>query len=135
MKNTIFSKRLSESMKSKGISQTAMAKLLRTTQQTVSRWCVGFCEPDFNTLLLICGYLDEDVNYLLGYDERACKKYAYDNLRDIVGGGNKFQKEQYELSKEMAKNGKTSNEIEQAQKDLLEKHIKEYCEKLGIEME
>lgn len=118
-----------------GISQTAMAKLLRTTQQTVSRWCVGFCEPDIDTLLLICGYLDEDLNYLLGYNDKACKQYAIENLRDIVGSDKKFQKEQMKLSDEMRANHKTIEEIEKAQRELFARHLRDYGEKLGITIE
>lgn len=135
MKKTIFSQRLTESMKVKGVSQTALAKLLRTTQQTISRWCSGFCEPDFNTLLLICGYLDEDVNYLLGYQENSCRLYAIENLRDIVGSDKKFQKEQAILTDRMFKEGKSLSDISNAQKKLFTTYLIEYCEKIGIVIE
>ena len=51
------------------ISQQALADKLKTTQATVSRWLNGINEPDFQTLLEICVYLDETPNSLLGFDE------------------------------------------------------------------
>ena len=49
--------------------QSELALKLQTTQQTVSRWLKGINEPDLDTLLKICLYLNETPNSLLGYDE------------------------------------------------------------------
>ena len=51
------------------ISQQALADKLKTTQAIVSRWINGVNEPDFQTRLEICGYVDETPNSLWGYDE------------------------------------------------------------------
>ena len=50
-------------------TQQDLAVQLHTTQQTVSRWINGVNEPDFQTLLEICVYLDETPNSLLGFDK------------------------------------------------------------------
>ena len=51
------------------MAQSELALKLQTTQQTVSRWLKGINEPDLDTLLKICLYLNETPNSLLGYDE------------------------------------------------------------------
>ncbi len=64
-----FAERLKESLKIKEMTQYKLAKLLNTSHQTVSRWCNGTNEPNFDMLLAICKELDEDPNYLLGWDD------------------------------------------------------------------
>ena len=50
-------------------TQKQLADYLGTTQQTVSRWINGINEPDLNTLLKICVFLNETPNSLLGFKE------------------------------------------------------------------
>ena len=46
-----------------------LARILGTTQQTVSRWLTGVNEPDFETLFKICEILNETPNSILGFEE------------------------------------------------------------------
>ena len=66
MNNFKFAKNLKTAMYENKMTQTELAKKLGTTQQTVSRWLQGINEPDLNTLTLICIYLNETPNDLLG---------------------------------------------------------------------
>ena len=69
-----FKDNLKLSMKGNNVTQTQLAKYLKTTQQTVSRWLNGQNEPDLETLLLICLFLNETPNSLLGFDETNLNK-------------------------------------------------------------
>ena len=69
MNNLKFAKNLKTAMHEKQITQTELAKKLGTTQQTVSRWLQGINEPDLSTLTLICIYLNETPNDLLGFTD------------------------------------------------------------------
>ena len=64
-----FSNELYNLMKSLGVTQTALAKKLGTTQQTVSRWLNGINQPDFQTLFEICRILDTTPNEILGWED------------------------------------------------------------------
>ena len=64
-----FPENLKKALADSSKTQQDLAVNLHTTQQTVSRWINGVNEPDFQTLLEICIYLDETPNSLLGYDE------------------------------------------------------------------
>ncbi len=64
-----FAERLKEVLKVRELTQYKFAKLVGTSHQTVSRWCGGEREPNFDMLLLICKQLEEDPNYLLGWDD------------------------------------------------------------------
>ena len=64
-----FKENLKEIMKENKITQIQLAKKLNTTQQTISRWMKGTNEPDLTNLILICLYLKETPNSILGFDE------------------------------------------------------------------
>ncbi len=64
-----FSENLRKALSDKNETQADLAKHLNTTQATVSRWISGVNEPDLQTFLNICEYLDETPNDLLGYNE------------------------------------------------------------------
>ena len=69
MNNFKFAKNLKTAMYENKMTQTELAKKIGTTQQTVSRWLQGINEPDLNTLTLICIYLNETPNDLLGFTD------------------------------------------------------------------
>ncbi len=69
MKILNFSENLRTALAVHKITQQELANYLGTTQQTVSRWVNGECEPDLTLLLEICLYLDETPNELLGFDD------------------------------------------------------------------
>lgn len=140
MKNryTLFAKRLVKCLEDKGISQKVFAKLMRTTQQTVSRWCKGICEPEFNDLMLMCAYFEETPEYMLGIDVLPIKQYLYDILRDIAGNDKNYQKEQMKLNDKYMK-GKSvialeeMQELEKEQQELFDRYFVKYCEEFKIE--
>lgn len=69
MTELIFTENLKIALTQNNMTQKQLAKLLGTTQQTVSRWLTGVNEPDLSTLLKICKLLNETPNSILGYDE------------------------------------------------------------------
>ena len=64
-----FSNELQELMKQCGVTQTALAVQLRTTQATVNRWVKGINQPDFEMLFEICKILDTTPNEILGWED------------------------------------------------------------------
>lgn len=128
----IFARRLSESMASKGITQTAMAKFLDTTQQTVSRWCKGACEPDYDTLVLLCGLLDETPDELLAFDENDSKRYVALVMRDVVGNDKEFKRRQREIADKVVKREITDAEGARLDKELFDTFYAEYCKQFDF---
>ncbi len=93
MKLLKFSENLKEALRVNHITQLELAKKLDTTQQTISRWLKGINEPDLETFLEICLYLNETPNSLLGYEDipnrvKATYITAPNNSGVIVGGNN-----------------------------------------------
>ena len=64
-----FSNELQALMKQCGVTQTALAVQLRTTQATVNRWVKGINQPDFEMLFEICKILDTTPNEILGWED------------------------------------------------------------------
>lgn len=64
-----FSENLKNELFSRNLTQEKLAKKLGTTQATVSRWIKGVNQPDFETLFVICQFLELSPNDLLGWDE------------------------------------------------------------------
>lgn len=132
MKNNDFGEQLTRAMKEKGVSQTLLAKFCRTTQQTVSRWCKGICEPDYYNLCIICAVLDETPTSLIGYREENAGYAVRLMLQDIVGRSKEFQKAQYKLNQELDKKGANLGEMQEADDELLEEYIRHFCKEYGF---
>lgn len=62
----IFSKRLKELRKEKGLTQVAISKMLGLSQQSYLRYELNKGEPSLETLSLLCKILDTDSDYLIG---------------------------------------------------------------------
>lgn len=60
-----FTENLKNLRKSKGLSQTALAKLLGVDQRTVSAWENGVCEPSFELLARLCEIFEETFDGIL----------------------------------------------------------------------
>ena len=60
--------RLAEAIKQSGLSQTAIAKKLGVSQQTISHYIKGNKLPALDTLANLCKLLDVDTNYILCQD-------------------------------------------------------------------
>ena len=61
-----FAERLKESLKSKEMSQSELARILKLSQTTVNKYCSGEREPTLDSLMLICQTLNESADYMLG---------------------------------------------------------------------
>ncbi len=66
---SVFAIRLKELMKEKGLFQKDLADKFEYSQQTVSRWCQGVTEPDYETLIKLCKMFDVSSDYLLGISD------------------------------------------------------------------
>ena len=58
-----------EILEDKHLSQSECAKLIKTSQSTISKWLAGVQEPRFFQLQNIAQILDIDPNFLLGLDD------------------------------------------------------------------
>ncbi len=61
-------KRLIQSIKESGISQTKLANALNISQSNISHYLSGDIMPALDTLANICKILDLDANYILCQD-------------------------------------------------------------------
>lgn len=57
--------RIIEAVRQSGMTQTAIAKALNISQQTVSHYVKGDKLPALDTLANLCKLLDADANYIL----------------------------------------------------------------------
>lgn len=62
-------KRLKESRKAAGYTQTQVAKMLYMTQQQYSRFENGIFELNYDQLIYLCKLFDISADYLLGIDK------------------------------------------------------------------
>ena len=53
----------------KDMSQEDLAKILNTTNQTISRWELGQNEPDIKTLKFLANFFGVTVGQLVGSEE------------------------------------------------------------------
>ncbi len=61
-----FGERLKECLKTAGISQSELARNIKMSQEVVNNYCCGKREPSLDVLVLICKFLNESADYLLG---------------------------------------------------------------------
>ena len=128
-RRTIFAEKLTQALAEKGITQTVFAEMMGTTQQTISRWCKGICEPDYDALLLICGYLDETLNDLFEFEEKDVKLYANAVIRDIAANDKGFRKEQRDLNDLFSEHKITEADFHRRDNENLAKYINFYKKK------
>ena len=64
--NILFSERLVQLRKEKGLTQLELAKVLNTTQRRISYMELGKVEPDLSTLVLLSKYFEVSTDYLIG---------------------------------------------------------------------
>lgn len=67
--NMELGKILKELRKEKGLTQTALADILCTTQDSISLWELGKSLPDIPTLIKIAEFFDVTSDYLLGIEK------------------------------------------------------------------
>lgn len=71
-----FGEKLGYLLSVKGWSQQQFANKLHTSQQCISRWVNGNREPSLDDVLLICHFLDEDPNEMLGFNDLPNEAFA-----------------------------------------------------------
>lgn len=62
----IFTKRLNELIKEKGITRYQLSKAIKVNPQTIYFWCTGTNEPKISYLKAIADYFQVCSDYLLG---------------------------------------------------------------------
>jgi transcriptional regulator with XRE-family HTH domain len=62
----VFSQRLRELRKSKGLNQKQLAEILHTTNSSICDWECGRTEPNLEMLVEIAKYFNAPTDYLLG---------------------------------------------------------------------
>ncbi len=68
MKNSVaYIKTIKRNMKKKKLSQGDLAKLLNTSQSTISQWLLGNKKPSYKNIVKICKLLDITPNEFFGY--------------------------------------------------------------------
>ena len=67
----MFSQRLKELRKLRGLSQAALSQLLGVSQQAVGKWETGRSTPDPQTVAAIAAELGVSADYLLGVEGEA----------------------------------------------------------------
>ena len=64
----MFSSRLCELRKSRGITQQALADVIEVSQQTVAQWEKGTREPNLEKLIVLAKLFGVTVDYLVGVE-------------------------------------------------------------------
>ena len=65
----LFSKRIRELRIEKGLKQSDVARHLKVTPATVTRWENNTQEPDYLTLYVLAQFFDVSADYLLGLED------------------------------------------------------------------
>lgn len=66
----MFSDKLKELRKARGLSQEELSEVLDVSRQSISKYENGTAEPDFDKLAILVKYFDVSFDYLLGEDEK-----------------------------------------------------------------
>ena len=62
-------KKIKELRKERKLTQTELAIVLQTTQDSVSLWELGKSYPDLETLVKLCDFFNVSADYMLGLKE------------------------------------------------------------------
>ena len=65
----MFSLRLQQLRKEKGLKQTDLAKALNTTQRRISYMELGKVEPDLTTLVALAKFFEVSTDFLIGISD------------------------------------------------------------------
>lgn len=74
----------------KDLTQTTLAKILNTTQRTISNWEAGRNEPPYETLKEYAKYFNVTTDYILGLTNDPIPNWNIKNQINISGGKNKI---------------------------------------------
>ena len=85
----IIQKRIAESIRQSGLTQTEIAKKLSIKPTQICSYIHGRKLPALDTLANLCKVLDVDANYILGIDEETKNKAQISNsFNKIYNSGN-----------------------------------------------
>lgn len=91
--------KLKELREQKGLKQYEVAKHLKMTNATYSRYEKGQRQADYETLIKIANYFNVTIDYLLSENDTPTKKTAHkENHVTLIGRGGEFK--EYELPPE-----------------------------------
>lgn len=62
----IFTQRLKELRKERGLTQKQLAEVLETADDSIFSWEKGRSQPSIETLQKICNYFNVSADYLIG---------------------------------------------------------------------
>ncbi len=79
----MFSQRLKQLRKEKGITQDKLAKHFNLCTSTVGNWEIGKRQPDHDMLRNLSDYFGVTLDYLMGRSDTAQKNPLDENLSDI----------------------------------------------------
>lgn len=129
----MFGEKLKQARKNKGIRQLELAKLLNTTNTSVSNWENNFSRPDLDMIKKMCSILDVSANYFLEIDEEELSSEEKNiiNLYRIMDEQGK-EVLSYILKQE-EKRIRVYNELQQSIKEMKEK-LNESDEYLSLPM-
>lgn len=129
----MFGEKLKQARKNKGIRQLELAKLLNTTNTSVSNWENNFSRPDLDMIKKMCSILDVSANYFLEIDEEELSSEEKNiiNLYRIMDEQGK-EVLSYILKQE-EKRIRVYNELQQSIKEMKEK-LNETDEYLSLPM-
>ncbi len=91
----LFEYRMKELRKSKGLSQTDLAKALNVSSSTISRYESGRRQVSFDTISLLADFFGVSETYLLGIE----KDVSY----ELKEGNNSISEKDLEIIKEIRK--------------------------------
>lgn len=66
---SMFLSRLRELLSESGKMQKDICADLSISKQKLSKWKTGYCEPNFDDLLMLAQYFDVSTDYLLGLSD------------------------------------------------------------------
>ena len=78
-----FKDRLRELRKTKNITQSDLAEIMKTTKQAISQYERGVRRPDFNTLELLCDYFNVSSDYILGKSDITLRLVDSDGIKKL----------------------------------------------------
>ena len=62
----MYGQRIRELRIEKGLTQTELAKILNTTQKSISKYETEFLDLNTNTIIALCKFFNVSADYLLG---------------------------------------------------------------------
>ena len=96
MTNINIGNKIRELRKKKGVTQEALATVLKVSPQAVSKWESGITYPDMEMIPIIAGYFEVSMDILFDYDVREMKAkirkiindawdYCFDDTSKYIG--------------------------------------------------